>query len=401
MKTTKTMSGALRATMAQGATIRKTMLCIVLFGASIFVNAQNQSKPVAAVLGIDSKGVIQNSEAVGYMVRLEMEKANVYNMMDKYDVAEAVKKNNIDVATCFGKTCVVAAGKTLGVDKMVTGSVERFGEKIVISLKVIDVNTGMVEKQDAAEYLNLQPELQKMIAISVQKLMGITPDQNLVNLLINYDAPVESPKTQLRLNGPRMGCAYVTDEGGKLMTAPESQGGFDMYPLMFDFGWQQEWQYLSAGNFQALIEFIPMVSGMESGRFIPSVTFMNGFRMGKGGWEFAFGPSFRIIPKLTGYYDGSKHSDSSYVFHPESDWNPNKFDTAGTPYIMANPYTIEKRMDSRGTAALSTSLVFGIGKTFKSGYLNIPVNIFVSPRKKATVVGLSIGFNINKKPRVQ
>lgn len=186
------------------------MLCIVMFGASIYVNAQNQTKSVAAVLGIDSKGVIQNSESVGYMVRLEMEKANVYNMMDKYDVAEAVKKNNIDVAICFGKSCVVAAGKSLGVDKMITGSVERFGEKIVISLKVIDVKTEMVEKSDAAEYLNLQPELQKMIMISVQKLMGITPDQNLVNLLINYDAPVQSPKTQVRLNGPRMGCSYLT-----------------------------------------------------------------------------------------------------------------------------------------------------------------------------------------------
>src|SRR5688572_32968830 len=117
--------------------IKTAMLTLVILAASFFASAQNQSKPVAAVLGIDSKGVIADGQTVGYMVRLELEKANVYNVMDKYDVAEGVKKNNIDPSGCFGKSCVVAAGKALGVDKMVTGSVERFGEKIVIALKVI------------------------------------------------------------------------------------------------------------------------------------------------------------------------------------------------------------------------------------------------------------------------
>jgi hypothetical protein len=31
--------------------------------------------------------------------------------MDKYDMAELIKKNEIDVASCYGKSCVVAAGK--------------------------------------------------------------------------------------------------------------------------------------------------------------------------------------------------------------------------------------------------------------------------------------------------
>ncbi|TAL59643.1 MAG: hypothetical protein EPN85_08960 [Bacteroidetes bacterium] len=369
---------------------------------TVTVSAQNQSKPVAAVLGIDSKGVIPNSESAGYMVRLELEKANAYNVMDKYDVAEAVKKNNIDVVTCFGKSCVVAAGKILGADKMVTGSVERFGEKIVISLKVIDVKTELVEKQDATEYLNLQPELQKMIAISVQKLMGIATDPNMVNLLINYDAPVASPKTQLRLNGPRMGAVMVFGDVAKVLQEPSAdKGGFDMYPVMFDFGWQQEWQYLSAGNFQALVEFIPMISGLESGKFIPSVTFMNGFRMGKGGWEFAFGPSFRIVKKAKGFYDaGDVLGDGQNAWHMENEWNVVD-SSIGIPKPVPNPNSSITRLDSRGTSSLSARLIFGIGKTFKSGYLNIPVNLFVIPDKNGSTYGFSFGFNIYKKPRVQ
>ena len=65
-----------------------------------------------------------------------------------------------------------------------------------------------------------------------------------------------------------------------------------------------------------------------------------------------------------------------------------------------NPYTIENRLDSRGYGTLSTSLFMGIGRTFKSGYLNIPVNIYVLPRKEGTIAGFSFGFNIYKKPKV-
>jgi hypothetical protein len=381
--------------------IRNTMLGIVVIAALAHVNAnaQNNSKPTAAVLGIDSKGVIQESESVGYMVRLEMEKINMYSVMDKYDVAEAVKKNNIDLQTCFGKSCVIAAGKVLNVDKMITGSVERFGEKIVISLKVIDVKTEAVEKQDATEYLNLQPELQKMIGISVQKLMGIVPDQNLVNLLINYDAPVESPRTQLNLNGPRMGAAMMLGDAGKVLTAPESEGGYNMYPVMFDFGWQKEWQYLSAGNFQALVECVPMISGLESGRFIPSLTFMNGFRMGKAGWEFGFGPSFRIAKKQDGFWGNGQYGTVDGKWYQYTDWSD--LVNADPTLPMQNPLTQTKRLDSRGIATLSTSLIFGVGRTFKSGYLNIPVNIFVSPRKEGTTFGFSFGFNIQKKKQVE
>ncbi len=372
--------------------IQLLFLIFITFGVSLIAKAQTTLKPLAAVLAIESKGVINNSESVSYMVRLELEKLNVYTIMDKYDMAELVKKNGIDISSCYGKTCIIAAGKSLDVDKMITGSVERFGEKIVISLKVIDIKTENVERHDATEYQNLQPELQRMIAISVQKLVGVTPDETIVNVLVNYDAPISSPQTQVKLNGPRMGTSATFGDAGRVLSAPKSEGGFDMYPVNFQIGWQFEKQYISAGNFQALVEFLPMIGGLESGRFIPSFTFLNGFRMGKGGWEFAFGPNFRIITKANGFFDSeNKLGGGNNKWYLEKDWN------LTTP----NPYTIENRLDSRGYGALSTSLFMGVGRTFKSGYLNIPVNLYFLPRKEGSILGFSFGFNIYKKPKVQ
>jgi hypothetical protein len=353
-------------------------------------HAQTKGKPVVAVLGIDSKGVIQDPEAVSYMVRLELEKTNVYTLMDKYDVAESVKKNNIDIKTCFGKTCVVAAGKTLNVDKVITGNVDRFGEKIVISLKVLDVKSEIVEKTDVTEYLNLQPELQKMIQVSVQRLLGLPTDPSVTELLVNFEAPIESPRTQIKLNGPRMGGLFTTGEAGKILQAPESEGGYNMSPAMFEFGWQQEWQYLSAGNFQALIEGIFLIGGLESGKFVPTVAFLNGFRFGKQGWEFGFGPTFRIIERANGWYGDGANGTEDGKWYLEKDHAS-----------LGENYPIESRLDSRGKPVLSTGLVIAAGKTFKSGYLNIPVNVFVSPRMDGTTIGFSFGFNIYRKPKVQ
>ncbi len=371
-------------------TIIAFALGILFLGAPVLANGQNQ-KPLAAVLGIDSKGVIQDAAAVGYMVRLELEKANVYSMMDKYDIAEQIKKNSIDIKTCFGKTCLVAAGKSLGVDKMISGSIDRFGEKIVISLKIIDIKTESVEKENAIEYLNLQPELQRMIAISVQKLVGIIPDQNTVDLLIYADAPIYSPHNNIKLSGPRMGASMAFGDAAKVMKASEKDGGYNMYPTNFQIGWQFEKQYLSAGNFRALIEFIPSIGGLESGKIIPSLTFLNGFRMGKAGWEIAFGPNFRVVQKATSFQDKNNTlGGGTEKWYLANEWS----DQYGK-----NPNTTSNHLDSRGSPTLSTALFIGFGRTFKSGYLNIPVNVYVVPRKEGTIVGFSFGFNIYKKPK--
>lgn len=369
--------------------LRKMMLISLSF-MFLLSKAQTNSQPSVAVLGIDSKGVIQDQESISFMVRLEVEKTNTLIVMDKYEVAEILGKNSVDMKHCFSKTCVLNAGKILSVDKVITGSVERFGEKIIVILKLMDVKSEKIERQDATEYINLQAEMQKMLKLSIQKLLNLPVDQMLVSQLVNYDAPIESPQTQIKLDGPRMGASMTFGDAAKVLKASESKGGYDMYPINFVLGWQFEKQYISAGNFRALVEFIPSVGALESGRIIPNFTFLNGFRFGKAGWEFAFGPNFKIVRKAEGFFD--KNNDlggGKDEWYLEGDWNKS----------AKNPNTIETRLDSRGSPQFSTGLFIGAGRTFKSGYLNIPVNLYVIPRKEGTIAGFSFGFNIYKKPK--
>jgi len=374
-------------------TIIKSALIIMMTVCASSTNAQTDAKPTAAVLTIESKGVIPDAESVGNMMRLELQKTNRFNVIDRYEIDDVLRKNGIDAKTCFAKSCLLEAGKVLHADKMLTGSVERFGEKIAVSVKLVDVNTGTIENSDVTEYLNLQKEIHKMIEISVKKLLGIAPDKDMAHVLISYNQPIQSGLTSVNLSGPRAGIYYTDGIVGERMRADKTQhGGLGMYSVTSVIGWQQEREYLSSGNFQGLIEFIFTGSGLESGRFIPAFTFLNGIRLNRQGWELAFGPTFRFVRKAKGYYTGYKDENGNFHFDPVKDWHLES--EWKQPY--ANPYPIVSNIDDRGDPALSTGLVIGVGKTFRSGYLNIPVNFYIIPKKEGTVYGLSFGFNVFK-----
>src|SRR5688572_13917774 len=70
---------------------------VVITIMTVALNVHAQQKPNVAVIAIDAKGVAESAESVAYIVRLELEKANVYNVIDKYDAAEAISKNKIEV----------------------------------------------------------------------------------------------------------------------------------------------------------------------------------------------------------------------------------------------------------------------------------------------------------------
>lgn len=359
------------------------VILIMVFGMMTAQETIPANKKRIAIISVDTKDLSVDKETMRSMVQLEVEKANVYEVMDKYDVSDIVKKNGLNVDNCYGKNCLVQAGKLLDADKMLTGNIEKFGDKLIFILRLVDVESGVIEKTDVMEYINQQDQVQIMVRISVNNILGIENDKLLVDLLANFDQPITSSKTTLKLNGPRVGFTYSWGTSADIMQAPESEGGYNMYPINCMIGYQFEKQFLSSGDFQALLELVPSVIGMESGYFVPSVTGMLGFRFNKYGIEFGLGPVMRIVRGANGYYD------STGTWQLERDM----------PLLPESSYTIEHRLDRRGSPEFSGGMIFAVGKTFRSGYLNMPVNIYFSPRKEGSVVGVTFGFNVASRPK--
>jgi hypothetical protein len=366
----------------------------LMTGLSLTSNAQTPATttaPAAAkakvvVLNFDSKIPSYDPAAMGNLVRIELEKLDTFNVMDRYDVAYLVDKNELKISNCYGKICLVELGKALGADKMLTGSVEVFGPSIVYTMRLVDVKTEMIERAQVTEFLNQHNEIQTMTSVMLRQLFDRPVDQNVITQLTkpdSYDARARTPVTEkMNLAGPRMGATFFTGEPARILGAEKAQGGYGAFPVMFQFGYQFEQQYLASGQFQALFEFIPMVTGLDQGLFIPSFTIMNGIRANRLGFEFAFGPTFNIVQKDFGYYD----SENNWI--RRSEWTAQN---ASIPNAV--PPTFVERMDSRGDYKLGSAFVFGVGKTFRSGNLNIPVNLFAIPGRTGWRFGLSVGYN--------
>lgn len=370
-------------------TYMKTLLALaVLFTSAALKPAfaqQNSGlvqKPLVAVVAFDTRGYPLNQMQMIQHLNNELVRIGYYEVLDKYDIEYIARKDTLVLEDCFSKPCMLEVGRKLGVAKMLTGSITQMGEKIVVSLRLLDVTSGTFEKAHVREFLQIKGNEFMMVRVTLNEMYGLPNDADLVNKLTlksEYESSVNNPyKLKLRADGPRMGMVMYTGLNAEIMKAPTGKGGFDGQPYMFQFGYQFERQYLNEGNFQALFEFIPMLTGLDQGRAIPSFTFLNGLRNNKNGWEFAFGPSVSFARVAKGFYDSADN------WHLSSELQ----DYTATP----KPDLVS-RLDSRGEVNMSASFVFAAGKTFKSGRLNLPVNFFFIPSNNGARLGLSIGWN--------
>ena len=138
-----------------------------------------------------------------------------------------------------------------------------------------------------------------------------------------------------KLAGPRIGFTYIT--AGPIADVlhegfdfdEDESGGFGSTGPAFTtlYGWQWESRFADGGGqIVGIVEWIVLVGGMEKGKFLPSASSIIGARM-ENGLEFGVGPNLSLA---------------------------------------------------------GIGMVFGVGYNFKSGNLNLPINISVIPGKSMT-----------------
>ncbi|WP_026463268.1 hypothetical protein [Adhaeribacter aquaticus] len=143
----------------------------------------------------------------------------------------------------------------------------------------------------------------------------------------------EQPAVQetIKLNGPRVGFTII---GGDLATRLKDE--FNVNPFITQFGWQFETRLFTTSNgTSGLFEFVPLIGGLEQGKFLPSLNGLIGLR-GPKGFEAGLGPNISL---------------------------------AGVGFA------------------------FAVGATFQSSNINFPVNLAFVPARDGTRVGLTFGFN--------
>lgn len=393
--------------------MKTIILTLSIFCTQFIIAQEGIDKKSIAVANPNVSSLKIPPSGAAKMMRLELIKLNSYHVFDEFDMTEIIQSNEDFSTNCFGQKCLISLGESLKTDYVMCGSLDLLGGKIVVSLKIIDVQNKKLWESTVHEFDNQEMELQRMIEI-VLKEMHNKPIDKTINERLAFKNEIITSNNIGKINnsGPRIGGAAMTGNIREYALRPESQGGLNVMPYVSMIGYQLEGQYVGTENFSALVEGIVNISGLEQGQFIPSFTFMNGFRFGKGNWEFAFGPGFGLKKMTYGFFDTQNLFSNDQRYFNQNDWNKYtmehysedpEFNTNGyfeepSPERMstnAEGYNFNaKHYDSRGILYLNTSFVFALGKTFKAGALNIPVNLFYSSQKGGGFAGFNIGFNV-------
>ena len=387
--------------------MKKTLLILTMIAFGPWANAQANSSIAIANPNVD--GLYATPDMCAKMIRLELSKLNKYSVYDVFDMQE-VYEQDASYKSCLSKTCLVEFGQKLGVDYMITGSYDLLGNKIAISLKMIDVNSNRVYKSGLKEFTNQEKELQRMTEVLLKEMLEIPVNKELEDQLkFDHDIITKSNVGKVSNSGPRVGFGVMTGSFYEYANRSSKQGGLDIFPAVSMIGYQLEAQYVGTDNFSALAEFILNVNGLEQGKFIPTLSILNGFRFGKAGWEFAFGPGFTLSKTSTGtfiddiYTTNNEWSDdwaSQHVWDQSSGMNEYESlyahmqDDAYTDVLDSMEETLDFRSEDIKGAFM---FVMAFGRTFRAGALNIPVNIFYSSRGKGGLAGINVGFNVTKK----
>ena len=178
-----------------------------------------------------------------------------------------------------------------------------------------------------------------------------------------------------RFGGPRIGATYL---GPGLASDYMMANG--KQPVISQFGWQFEGRLFTTENgTQGLIEFVPLIGGIEQGIFIPSASLLLGVRGGeKRIFEFGIGPNF----SMTRDYKSNAVGSFGVVI------------AVGTSFKTGNIYF-----------PVTLAFVPGVGSIVKgvddvNGFYNTDLNKTFHNKDKISTVfkfSLLVGFNYRKK----
>lgn len=136
----------------------------------------------------------------------------------------------------------------------------------------------------------------------------------------------------IHLDGPRVGITFLSSR----VVDEAHDHGTDLNPFLTQFGWQFESRLFRLPNgVSGLVEFVPLIGGLEQGKFLPSLSGLLGVRGAKG-FEFGLGPNV-------------------------------------TP--------------------LGANIVLAMGTSIQSNGVNFPINLAVVPSSNGVRVSLLVGFN--------
>ncbi|HDQ00467.1 MAG TPA: PEGA domain-containing protein [bacterium] len=109
------------------------------------LNAQGSGKINIAVMNLETPDLSSSvQQALSDRLRTELFNTGRFSVMERNQMQELLTEQGFQQSGCTSNECVVEAGRLLGVDRMIAGSVGKVGTIYTVSLRMIDIETGRI-----------------------------------------------------------------------------------------------------------------------------------------------------------------------------------------------------------------------------------------------------------------
>lgn len=129
-------------------------LLLAAFLPLAMLHPQTTAKKNIAVIELQSRGGLSESEMGVLTDRLRsmLVKTKAFNVVDRSRMQEVLKEQGFQMSGCTSAECAVEAGKILGVQQMVAGTIGRIGQLFAIDIMLIDVGSSKIIKSITRDY---------------------------------------------------------------------------------------------------------------------------------------------------------------------------------------------------------------------------------------------------------
>jgi TolB-like protein/opacity protein-like surface antigen len=157
---------------------RCSVVLITLFLLSVVVFPEDTGKKVAAaVVDFQAKeGISENlASTISDYFRTQLFNTNKFILVTRESMDLILKEQNFQVSGCTSQECVVQMGQMLGVSKVFTGTLGTVGSIYLLNIKMLNIETGEMEKAASEKVTGGKEGLLEAIEIIAAKMAGLKP----------------------------------------------------------------------------------------------------------------------------------------------------------------------------------------------------------------------------------
>ncbi len=138
-----------------------------------------QQKRNVAVVDFEGRGISEGeAKTLSDKLRGELLATDSFAVIERSQMNEVLKEQGFQQTGCTSQECMVEIGQLIGVSKIMAGSVGKVGETFLISVRMVDVKTGRIEKGVEEEIEGkIDDVLRKGIRSVARKMAGLKAEK--------------------------------------------------------------------------------------------------------------------------------------------------------------------------------------------------------------------------------